>query len=58
MLRNFSIRFFNEVAGSTVTEFALIASLIAVALGSSFLALGNEVEGRYDMVETRYRAVN
>lgn len=42
--------------GSTVTEYALVASLIAVALGSSIMALGDGVESQYDYVEDEYAA--
>jgi len=44
--------------GATAIEYGLIAALIAVALSSSFLALGTEVGTYYDDVETSYAEAN
>ena len=51
-------RLWQDENGSTVTEYALLASLIAVALGSTFLALGAEMSTKYEHVETNYVAAN
>lgn len=45
-------------SGATAVEYAALASLIAVALGGAFLAVGNEVSTKFDTVETEYSAAN
>lgn len=45
-------------AGSTATEYALLASLIAAALAGAIGALGSGVEAHYSGVETKYSEAN
>ncbi len=58
MIRRFGVALRKSEEGATVIEFALIASLIAVALGSTIMALGASVESHYDTVETKYSDSN
>ena len=58
MIRRFIKALHASQDGATVIEYALIASLIAVALGSTILALGTGVESHYNTVETEYAAAN
>lgn len=44
--------FWRDQSGATAIEYALIASLIAVAAASSISALGNNVETHYEEIET------
>lgn len=45
-------------SGSTATEYALIAALIAVAGASAFVGLGNELGTTYDQIGTEVAAAN
>ena len=47
-----------DEAGSTVSEYAFIASLVAVSIIGAALSLGNEVSTKYDTVQTQYEAAN
>lgn len=58
MIKQIAHKLWSADDGSTVTEYALIASLIAVALGSTIMALGEGVDSHYDDVETQYSAAN
>ncbi len=44
--------------GATAIEYALIASLIAVGIVTSILALGNEVQTNFEQAETAMQDSN
>ena len=44
--------------GASAIEYGLIVSLIAVALASSFLSLGNGVSDQFETIDTEYTAAN
>lgn len=52
MLRAKFKSLFADASGTTATEYALIASLIAVAAASAFASLGNELGTTYGTIET------
>ncbi len=58
MIKRVTSALWTSQDGSTVIEYALIASLIAVALGSTIMALGEGVDSHYDDVETQYSDAN
>lgn len=47
-----------DTRGATAIEYGLIASLIAVALATAFLSLGNGVSAQFDTVESEYIEAN
>lgn len=47
-----------DQAGVAAVEYALIASLIAVAVASAISGLGNQVETHYDEVKTAVSDAN
>lgn len=57
-MRNFAKRIMDDQAGATAIEYALVASLIAMSLVSTFLALGGSVTGYYETVANDYLAAN
>lgn len=58
MLRTIVRRIRTDNGGSTATEYALIASLIAVAVASGIASLGNEVGSTYGYIEDEVASTN
>ncbi len=58
MVGKFLQRLQADCTGSTATEYALIASLIAVAAASAIVSLGNEVSTTYTHINTELDTAN
>jgi len=54
----FASRLRADDRGATAIEYGLIATLIAVSAAGAMLSLGNRVEDKFDVVESKVEAAN
>ncbi|GEM_PF-2673421 len=58
MLKPIAHRISRDERGIAATEYALIASLIAVAAAGAFASLGSEVGSHYDGIDAAVRGAD
>lgn len=58
MRTNHLTRLLHDDNGATAVEYGLIVALVALAAVTSIVGVGNEVNSKFESIETHYSAAN